>query len=170
MLTAQNHIRYCALHNYTYMAVNEPYNMYNNLEEISDLLREYDVVYTCDSDIVITNQAVPITDFAKNYVNAAMEGWGPNMYSIFNGGLLIFYKKDDGIFDYLKKFAEFQEESRSFSEEKYIQVEYKSGRNDIKCLLPAWSLWGTQSALNLAFVLGREDVISGIGAIASGML
>ena len=54
-LTAKNHIAYCLRHNYTYMAVNEQYSMYNNLQEISEYLKVYDIVYTCASDIFITD-------------------------------------------------------------------------------------------------------------------
>lgn len=31
MLMARNHMRYCTMHNYTYMAVNEPYSIYSDI-------------------------------------------------------------------------------------------------------------------------------------------
>ncbi len=90
-LSHNNHIGYCKRQNYTYMAV----NAYNDLYEIYDLLKKYDIVFTCDSDIFITNIDKPISDFADKYLNLGRENWCPTQYSICNGGFLIFYRKDD---------------------------------------------------------------------------
>ena len=151
------------------MAVNEPYNAYNDLYEIYDLLKKYDIVFTCDSDIFITDINKPVSDFADKYLNLGRENWCPTQYSICNGGFLIFYRKDDGIFSWLEKLISLQEQCKKIKESsKYVYVKFANDDTTtyIVRLSPEY---GTQSVLSYIY-LSNSELMHDINLISTGIL
>ena len=168
-LTHSNHLAYCKRQNYTYMAVNEQYSAFTDLNHIKHLLNDYDIVFTCDSDIVFTDINKPIVDFAQSYLNASVEDWCPIQYSLFNGGFLIFYKKDNGFFTWLDKLIEFQEQCKAIPKNIQKIYAFQFGPNNTQYYVPMHAEYGTQSVLNLSY-LTNQQLSSRITPLQAGTL
>ena len=92
-LTVGNHLKYCAVNNYSSLFDNGPYTPFINCLLIKSLLEEYDFVFTAGADCIFT-EATPIESFLDKDHGAGIQEEGVGG-SFVNGEVNLYRASDD---------------------------------------------------------------------------